>query len=209
MSKPHMSLLRTVERWTCIMGALGFLSVLRFSGIALGCRNLSLPYRIACLTDGTMDSHPHWFRVSCRRKVAKRGSVGNVNEERVGSAVRFLPCKQRACWIGSRSRVSRQLFSLDAMRRVAAAGPSRHWSCRRTPPPPARLRAATATAIPTATASAVIDAAIPTLPVLPPPPAAHVLDHAGRCQDGSDFCHAVAAAVLGVHFAFSFLQSAG
>ena len=130
MSKPHMSLLRTVERWTCIMGALGFLSVLRFSGIALGCRNLSLPYRIACLTDGTMDSHPHWFRVSCRRKVAKRGSVGNVNEERVGSAVGFLPCKQRACWIGSRSRVSRQLFS---PRRVAAAGPSRHWSCRRAP----------------------------------------------------------------------------
>ena len=89
----------------------------------------------------------------------------------------FLPCKRRACWIRSRSRVSRQLFS---PRRVAAAGPSRHWSCRRTPPPPARLRAATATAIPTVTASAVKDAAIPTLPVLPPPPAAHVLDHAAR-----------------------------
>ena len=43
-----------------------------------------------------------------------------------------------------------------------------------------RLRASTATTVPGATASAVIDAAIPTLPLPPPLPAAHVLDNPAR-----------------------------
>ena len=75
--------------------------------------------------------------------------------------------------------------------------------------PSARLRASTATTVPGATASAVIDAAIPTLPLPPPLPAAHVLDNPARMAVAFGIPPPLPSLVLGAHLAFSFLQSTG